>query len=111
MLHNLGCYSKFDFKKNVTKKRNYETDQERRLDLGFSDEVWVFINGRPLLIDKNYFGTPSMKEPRGRCSIENTSTKLPLQKGDNEILIGIANSFYGWGMIARLDKTDGLSFE
>lgn len=85
-----------------------ESRQERRLDLGFSDEVWVMINGQLLYVDKNYFGSPGMKEPRGRCTIENTSIRLPLQEGENEIMIGIANNFYGWGLIARLDDTAGL---
>ncbi len=87
-----------------------ETDQEKRVDMGFSDEVWVFINGQPLHIDKNYYGSPSMKEPRGRCTIENTSFKLPLQKGENEILVGVSNYFFGWGIITRLNDTEGLKF-
>lgn len=85
-----------------------ESKQERRLDLGFSDEVWVLINGQLLYVDKNYFGSPGMKEPRGRCTIANTSIRLPLQEGENEIMIGIANDFYGWGLIARLDSTEGI---
>lgn len=88
-----------------------ETKQEKRVDLGFSDEVWVFINGQHLLTDKNYYGSPGMKEPRGRCTIDNTSFKLPLQKGENEILIGVTNYFFGWGIIARVANTDGLEFK
>lgn len=87
-----------------------EMNQEKRVDMGFSDEVWVFINGRLLHTDKNYYGTPGMKEPRGRCTIENTSFVLPLQKGENEILIGVTNYFFGWGIIARVVNTDGLKF-
>ena len=79
--------------------------QEKKLNFGFSDEVWVFINGQILYIDKNYFGTPSQKIPRARCTIENTSFTVPLKEGENEILIGLANYFYGWGIIARFDDT------
>ena len=86
-----------------------EKEQERTLSLGFSDEVWVFINGRILYVDKNYFGTPGQKND-GRCVIENSSFKLPLKEGKNEILIALANYFYGWGIIARLDKTNGIKF-
>jgi len=88
---------------------NSEKTQERILSLGFSDEVWVFINGQILYTDKNYFGTPQAKND-GRCVIENTSFKLPLKEGKNEILIGLANYFYGWGIIARLDKMDGITY-
>ena len=83
--------------------------QRRRLDLGFSDEVWVFVNGRFLHAETNYYGTPGMKEPRGRATIENTSLELPLIEGENELLIAVANSFFGWGLIARLDDTEGLA--
>ncbi|MBD2702321.1 hypothetical protein IC229_16855 [Spirosoma sp. BT702] len=82
--------------------------QERLLNLGFSDEVWVFVNGQLLYADKNYFGTPQQKFPSGRCTIENTTIKLPLKEGKNEILIGLANYFYGWGIVARLDDTVGI---
>jgi len=82
--------------------------QERMLSLGFSDEIWLFVNGQLLYIDKNHFGTPAQKFPRGRCTIENTTLKLPLQQGKNEILIGLTNYFYGWGIIARLDDVDGI---
>jgi hypothetical protein len=84
--------------------------QEKVLSLGFSDEVWVFINGQILYVGKNYFGTPEQKND-GRCTIENASFKLPLKEGDNEILIGIANYFFGWGIIARLDNTTGIRFK
>lgn len=86
-----------------------DRDQERVLSLGFSDEVWVFINGQILYTGKNYFGTPGQKEPKGRCTIENTHFSIPLRKGDNEILIGLANYFYGWGIIARMDSMEGIT--
>ncbi|MEM7515101.1 MAG: hypothetical protein AAF388_29510 [Bacteroidota bacterium] len=87
-----------------------EEKQVRKLQLGFSDEVWVLINKQLLYLDKNYYNSPIMKPPYGRISIENTTIDLPLQKGDNEIMIGVGNFFFGWGIIARLDRVDGLSF-
>ena len=91
-------------------KTTIESDsaQERTLHLGFVDEVWVYVNGQFLFADKNHYGTPGQKYPRGRCSIENAAFKLPLKKGKNEVLIGLANYFYGWGIIARIDDTDGI---
>jgi hypothetical protein len=85
-----------------------DRDQEKTLRLGFSDEVWVFVNGAIAFVDKNYFGTPEQKLSGARCIIENSALKLPLRKGTNEILIGVANYFYGWGIIARFDDTDGI---
>ncbi len=84
--------------------------QERTLSLGFSDDIWLLVNGQILYIDKNTFGSPGQKFPRGRCTIENATVKLPLREGNNEILVGLANYFYGWGIIARLDDTEGIQF-
>ncbi len=85
--------------------------QVRKLALGFSDEVWVLINGKLLYVDKNWYFHPIRKEPEGRCSIENTTFNLPLNAGDNELLIGVANDFYGWGLVARLDSLSGLTLD
>jgi len=82
--------------------------QSKKVDLGWSDEVWVFINGRLLYVDKNLYNQPIMKPPQGRCAPENGSFLLPLRAGDNELLIGVANDFYGWALITRLDNADGV---
>lgn len=74
----------------------------KKMQLGFSDEVWVLVNGRALYVDKNWYMHPIRKEPAGRCSLENASFLVPLQQGDNTIMIGVANDFYGWGIVARL---------
>jgi len=94
----------------LKKKIRVATAQTRRVSLGFSDEVWVFVNGHLDYVDKNIYMDPIRKEPDGRCSIENASFSLPLKAGDNEILIGVANDFYGWGIIARLDTIEGMEF-
>ncbi len=85
--------------------------QTRKVALGFSDEVWVLINGKLLFVDKNWYPHPIRKEPEGRCSIENTTFALPLDAGDNELLVGVANDFYGWGIIARIDSLAGITIE
>lgn len=88
---------------------NSEKTQEKTLRLGFSDEVWVFVNGELTYVDKNYFGTPSQKFPDGRCTIENSQFRIKVKEGKNEILIGLANYFYGWGIVARLDDVNGIN--
>jgi hypothetical protein len=84
--------------------------REVKVDLGFSDEVWVFVNGNITHADKNLYLKNMRKYPDGRLSIENTSFILPLKEGDNELLIGLANDFYGWGIIARLRDMKGIEF-
>ncbi len=90
---------------------NSEKAQKKILHFGFSDEVCVFINGSSLYVDKNLFNTPMAKRPDGRCSIENTSFKIPLKKGDNILMLGVDNFFYGWGIVARLDDLKGVKLE
>jgi hypothetical protein len=82
-----------------------------QLRLGFSNDVWVYINGRFVYSGKNYFGEPSAKLPDGRLSIENTTVTLPLQQGDNELMIGVGNDFFGWAIMARLDDVHGIGVE
>ncbi|MBO9727255.1 MAG: hypothetical protein J7623_01325 [Chitinophaga sp.] len=86
-------------------------NQVRQLRLGFNNEVWVLVNGKFVYIDKNTYGSPIMKQPEGRCTLENSTINLPLAKGDNELLVGVANNFYGWGIIAQLDKFEHLVTE
>ncbi|MGA0558674.1 hypothetical protein ACO2Q8_18580 [Larkinella sp. VNQ87] len=81
--------------------------QQKTLNLGFSDEVWLFVNGQIVYVDKNYFGTPNAKQ-KGRCTIENATVSVPLKQGRNELLVGLANYFYGWGLIARFADLDGI---
>ena len=86
-----------------------EIDQKKKISLGFSDEVWVFLNGRYVYVDKNLYGSPIMKQPIGRLSLENSSFEIPFKQGKNEILIGVANYFFGWGIVARLENMTGIS--
>jgi hypothetical protein len=94
-------------KVNITSK----TEQKKKMAMGFSDDVWVFLNGRYLYVDKNTFAAPIMKEPAGRCSIENTSFIIPFKAGKNELMIALANDFYGWALIARLEDMAGITVE
>jgi len=88
-----------------------EKEQTKMLRMGFSDEVWVLINDKPVYIDKNLYNTPMQKHPGGRCSIENTSFNIPLKEGENQLMIGVANFFFGWGIVARFDDLNGIQLE
>jgi hypothetical protein len=84
-------------------------EQQKHVSLGWAREIWVFVNGQPVFTDKNlYMPQEARKEPDGRCSLQNGSFVLPLKTGDNEVAVAIANNFYGWGLIMRLDDLKGL---
>lgn len=81
-----------------------------KLQLGFSDEVWVFLNNQMILVDKNLFQQPGMRKyPEGRMSKDNASIGISLKSGDNDLTIAVANDFYGWGIVARLESADGVT--
>jgi hypothetical protein len=83
--------------------------QTKRVDIGWTRELWVFVNGQLVYADKNLFEVEdARKAPDARCSLENGSFPLPLEAGDNEVAVAIANNFFGWGMMLRLADPDGL---
>lgn len=86
-----------------------DTPAQKRVSLGWAREIWVFANGQPVFADKNlYMPAEARKAPDGRCSLQNGSFLLPLKAGDNEVTVALANNFYGWGLIMRLDDLNGL---
>jgi hypothetical protein len=85
--------------------------QQVGLQLGFNKEVYVFVNKRMVYLDKNSAEERLQKYPGGLLDIANTAFDLPLKKGDNEIMIGIAAKNYGWGIMARIKSLDDLFLE
>ncbi|MCF0050531.1 DUF1080 domain-containing protein [Dyadobacter sp. LJ53] len=92
-------------KTKITAKEAVKTN----LHLGISDEIWVFLNNQMIFVDKNLFAQGMRKYPEGRISINNSATLLSLRPGENELLIGVANDFYGWGIMARLESVEGIT--
>ncbi|MEM9824401.1 MAG: family 16 glycoside hydrolase [Bacteroidota bacterium] len=84
-------------------------DQMKGLDIGFSDDIYLFVNGNLVYVDRNVYGQAIAKTPNGRLHLDNAEVRLPLQSGQNEILIGIANNFFGWGLVTRLEDMKGIS--
>jgi hypothetical protein len=78
----------------------------QRLQLGYSDYVTVYVNGRPLFAGDAHY---SYDEPRqeGVIGLWQATVWLPLTAGDNEVLLAVSDGFGGWGLTARLDPADG----
>jgi hypothetical protein len=78
--------------------------QTKKVSIGWTREVWVFVNGRQVFADRNDWDQASLRKfPDGRCSLENASFDLPLDAGDNEVAVAVANNFYGWGLMMRVE--------
>lgn len=85
--------------------------QTKEVEIGWTRELWVFVNGKLVYSDKNLFESDdARKYPDARCSLENGSFALPLEAGDNEVAVAIANNFFGWGMKLRLPDPEGVHF-
>jgi len=94
---------------------NADHDQIKHVDIGWTREVWVFVNGKLAFRSKNLYGVKgASKEPGGRLALTNGSFDLPLHKGANQVAVAIDDNFgggeqhFGWGLAMRLANTDGI---
>jgi hypothetical protein len=86
-----------------------DTKQRKTANIGWTRELWVFVNGKLVYADRNLWELEGARKfPDGRCSLENGSFTLPLEPGDNEVAVAIANNFYGWGLMLRLADPEGV---
>jgi hypothetical protein len=88
---------------------NSESSQIKLLSFGYSDVAKVFVNGKLLYAGNNtyqsrdyrYLGTIGLFD----------SVALPLNAGDNEILIAVTEAFGGWGVMGELEDLDGVTIQ
>jgi hypothetical protein len=80
-----------------------DRDQVRKLELGYSDDVSVFLNGKILYRGRSAQG---FRDPGflGIVNPENDAVYLPLTKGANELVLALSELGGGWGFIARLEE-------
>lgn len=78
-----------------------ERAEVKKLCLGYSDEVSVFLNGRILFRGRS---AQAFRDPGflGIVDAENDAIYLPLQKGRNELVLAVSELGGGWGFIGRL---------
>jgi hypothetical protein len=81
-----------------------DRDQVKKLEIGYSDEVSVFLNGQILYRGRSAQG---FRDPGflGIMNPENDAVYLPLKKGNNELLLAVSELGGGWGFICRLTDT------
>ena len=52
--------------------------QTKRVEIGWTRELWVFVNGKLVYADKNLFDRKEReKSPDARCSLENGGLRCP----------------------------------
>ncbi|MGA9997834.1 MAG: hypothetical protein WBP93_20630 [Pyrinomonadaceae bacterium] len=87
-----------------------DSNQVKKMSLGYSDEVTIFLNSKPVFTGKSAF---RFRDPGflGIMGVENDAVYLDLKKGRNEIVLGLADYFGGWGFICRIDDPRGIRVE
>jgi len=83
-----------------------DRDQIKKLAIGYSDEITVFLNGKPVFHGNSAF---RFRDPSslGIMDVENDAVYLNLKKGRNEIVLAVSEYFGGWGFICRMDDVPG----
>ena len=78
-----------------------DRDQVKKLSIGYSDDVSVFLNGQILYRGRSAQG---FRDPGflGIVNPENDAVYLPLRKGSNELMLAVSELGGGWGFICRL---------
>ncbi len=85
-----------------------ERPERRKLLFGYSDEISVFLNGELLFRGDSSFRVRD-SEFMGIVGL-NDAVVLNLNKGENELLFVVTESFGGWGFMARTEslRTDPI---
>jgi sugar lactone lactonase YvrE len=74
-------------------------EEVKQFALGYSDVVTVFLNGKALFSGNS---TYRQRDPSFLGIIGlNDYVYLPLKKGDNELMLAVAESFGGWGFMLQ----------
>ena len=78
-----------------------ERDQVKKLAIGYSDDVSLFLNGKILFRGRS---AQNFRDPAflGIVNPENDAVYLPLKKGNNELVLVVSELGGGWGFICRL---------
>jgi hypothetical protein len=78
-----------------------DRDQVKKLLIGYSDDVSVFLNGQILYHGRSAQG---FRDPGflGIVNPENDVVYLPLKKGTNELMLAVSELGGGWGFVCRL---------
>jgi hypothetical protein len=78
-----------------------DREQVKKLYVGYSDEVSVFLNGKILFRGRS---AQNFRDPGflGIVNPENDTVYLQLRKGANELMLAVSQLGGGWGFICRL---------
>jgi hypothetical protein len=93
--------------KVVYARTNIESEREqvKKLYLGYSDDISVFLNGKIFFRGRS---AQNFRDPGflGIISSEDDIVYLPLKKGRNELMLAVSELGGGWGFICRVAELE-----
>lgn len=78
-----------------------------RLDLGFSDDASVFVNGE-LVYTGKYGFSHNFPRRQGLITLEQASLRLPVRAGENRLIVVVSETYGGWGVMGRIPERQGV---
>jgi hypothetical protein len=112
-LMNLNRHFTFSKSKNTVLAKviiNSKKPQKKKLYFGYSDKMRIYLNTETIFSGDNTFHESEKFEDRGYVLDKHQMIELPLEKGDNELILEISEKMFGWGFIAQLEDLKGIEF-
>jgi hypothetical protein len=95
-------YGQPEGRNTVFLRHRFDAPAERilPLDITYSDEVTVFLNGRPLYSGVNRW-QGRYPGSLGSLAPGTETVYLPIARGRNELVVAVTDEAFGWGLVAR----------
>lgn len=110
-LVNLNRHFTFSKSKNTVLAKviiNSKKPQKKKLYFGYSDKIRIYLNTESIFTGDNSFHESEKFEDRGYVLDKHQMIELPLEKGENELILEISEEKFGWGFIAQLEDLKGV---
>lgn len=86
------------------------TAQRIRMTFGYSDDVVVYLDGRPLFAGRNGYLLRDGSS-LGTLTLGPDALFLDLSAGRHELVFAVSEAFGGWGVIARLEGARDITID
>ena len=104
---NLNRHFTFSKSKNTVLAKviiNSKKPQKKKLYFGYSDKIRIYLNTESIFTGDNSFHESEKFEDRGYVLDKHQMIELPLEKGENELILEISEKNFGWGFITQLEN-------
>ncbi len=88
---------------------NSDKDQIKRIDVGYSDRLKAWCNGKAMYSGNNGFRSQDFRHLGTMGYFD--ALYLPLKKGDNTIVFAVSETFGGWGLMGKLENMEGVQMK